>query len=166
MLQARLRLQTLARTALLNAGLRNTWLLQARLRTAGLNRCSRLPRPQLLTLPVRLTGLLRSAASRQSILSRAARCVAAIDAGIGAAERALFVDDAAADSLRGMHLAHEALVALHLLWRNRQRHRGEARAAGAGPDGEAAGSLCEKAEPPACAVIDFDPADLAVGVRI
>jgi hypothetical protein len=64
LLQARLRLQTLARTALLNAGLRNTWLLQARLRTAGLNRCSRLPRPQLLTLPVRLTGLLRSAASR------------------------------------------------------------------------------------------------------
>ena len=65
-----------------------------------------------------------------------------------------------------MHLAHEALVAPHLLWRDRQRHRGEPRAARAGPDGEAAGALGEKAESRARAVIDVDPADLAVGVGI
>ena len=73
---------------------------------------------------------------------------------------------AAAEILRRVNLTHEALVALHLLRRNRQRHGGETRAADAGADREAAGALRQEAKPRARAVIDFDPSDLAVGVGI
>ena len=49
---------------------------------------------------------------------------------------------------------------------NRQRHRGEAHAAGAWPDGKAARALRQKAEPRAGAVVDLDAADPSVGVGI
>ena len=52
------------------------------------------------------------------------------EAGIGAAEFALLEHDLPADILRRVKLAHKALVALHHRLRNRQRHRGEAHAAG------------------------------------
>src|SRR5712672_2975778 len=64
-----------------------------------------------------------------------------------------------------MDLAHKTLVAQRLLRRNRQRHRGEARA-GPGAYRETAGALGEKTEPHPGAVIDLDPPDLAVRIGI
>jgi hypothetical protein len=81
------------------------------------------------------------------------------EGGIGAAEFALLEHDLPADILHRVKLAHKALVALHHRLRNRQRHRGKARAARARADGEAARALGEKAEPCAGAVVDLDPAD-------
>jgi hypothetical protein len=66
-----------------------------------------------------LTRLLRSSPvlSRRSRLLRAgsARRVATDHAGIGAAERALLVDDLPADGLRGVNLTHKTLIARDLL---------------------------------------------------
>ena len=110
----------------------------------------------LLSRPILLTGLLLSGTvlqsrlllprtiwrarllagavlSRQTILLRAAaRRVATVEAGVGAAEVALLVEDAAAEILRRVNLTHKTLIAQHLLRRNRQRHRGKARAAAPG----------------------------------
>src|SRR5262249_36526307 len=63
----------------------------------------------------------------------------------------------------------KALVARRLLRRNRNRHGGEARAARAaraGTDGKSARTLCQRAEPPALAIVDLDPSDPAVGIGI
>ena len=67
------------------------------------------------------------------------------EAGIGAAEFALLEHELPADILRRVKLTHEALVAQHHGLRNHQRHRGEARAARARANGEAARALGEKA---------------------
>jgi hypothetical protein len=88
------------------------------------------------------------------------------EAGIGAAEFALLEHDLPADILHRVKLAHKALVALHHRLRNRQRHRGEARAARARADGEAARALGEKAELCAGTVVDLDPADPSVRVGV
>ena len=87
-------------------------------------------------------------------------------AGIGAAERALFLHDLAAEILRGVNLAHKTLVARDLLRRKRQRYCREARAAGARADGKTARALRQRAEPYAAAIVDLDPADPAVSVGI
>src|SRR6185437_12178129 len=95
--------------------------------------------PRRLALPFRRTGLAGPVLSGQRIRTRLPGPVAAVvETRIGAAERALLANDLAADALRRMHLAHEALVARSLLWRDRQRHRGKAAAGGAAADGEAA----------------------------
>ena len=75
-------------------------------------------------------------------------------------------DDLSADALRGVDLPHKALVALRLSRRDRQRHRGKARAGAARPDRKTARTLGERAEPQAGAVIDLDAADPAVRIRI
>jgi len=125
----------------------------------------------LLTGPVQLTGLLLSWAvrharqrqltglSRQTILSPLSgqtvwpllaglqlpdRPVRIDEAGIGAAEFALLEHKLAADILRRVKLTHKPLVAQHHLRRNRQRYRGEARAARARADGESARALRQK----------------------
>ena len=90
---------------------------------------------------------------RSSAAAAAGPAADAADRGrIGAAEVALLGHDLPADGLRRMQLAHETLVARDLLRRDRQRHRGKARAAGAaGPDGKAARALRQRAEPRAAA---------------
>src|SRR6266850_7040436 len=143
-------------------------------------------RPLLQPLPVRSAGLLlsrpvwlawlpqtwllRTRSLRQTILSLRTgltRLVATVvQAGIGAAEGALLGDDATAEILRGVDLTHKPLVAQRLPRRDRQRHRGKTCTSRAGADGKTAGALREKAEPRTGAVIDLDPADLAVGVGI
>ena len=89
--------------------------LTGTIRLTGLLRLSR---------TVLLPGLLRSGAvlSGRSVGRRIgllwagpARRVATDHAGIGAAERALLVDDLPADGLRGVNLAHKALIARDLL---------------------------------------------------
>jgi hypothetical protein len=147
----------------------------------------------LLTGPVQLTGLLLTGTIRHAwqrrltglsgqtiwpplsgqtiwpLLARLQlpdRPVRIDEAGIGATEFALLEHELPADILRRVKLTHKALVAQHHGLRNRQRHRGEARAARARPDGEAARALREKAEPRAGAVVDLDPSDPAVGVGI
>lgn len=103
---------------------------------AGLLRRTRLRRSralQLLPLPVRRArllrrlrptrpvlqaGLLRSGAvlSRHAVLLRsAARRVTTVEAGVGTAKGALLVDDATAEILRRVNLAHKTLVAHDLL---------------------------------------------------
>src|SRR5882757_4392777 len=137
-------------------------------RLAWLTRLLRRTRSRLQTLPVRRARLLLSWAILQSrllllsgpvltgqaILPRPSgltrlagpdRPVRIHKARVGAAEGALFVEHAPAKDLRRVHLAHKALIARHHLWRNRQGHRGEA---------------C------ACAIVDLDAADPAVGIRI
>ena len=72
----------------------------------------------LLSGTVPQTGLLltRTVLARQSVLLRsAARRVEAVDAGVGAAEIALLVVNAAAEVLRRVKLTHKALIAQHLL---------------------------------------------------
>ena len=73
------------------------------------------------------------------------RSVRIDEAGIGAAEFALLEYDLPADILRRVKLAHKTLVARHHLRRNRQRHGGKARAAGAWPNGKTAGALGQEA---------------------
>src|ERR1700733_448150 len=101
------------------------------------------------------------------IVARISRVVAQIIVSrrIGLPQRALLGDDLPSDALRGMDLAHDALVAQRLLRRDRQRQRRNA-SHGAGTDRKAAGALRQKAEPRTVAAVDFDPPDLAVGVRI
>jgi len=104
---------------------------------------------------LRRTGTLRQAVlPLQSGLTR--RIVAQVRIGIvaqivparivsvriGLPQRALLADDLAADALRGMNLAHDALVAQRLLRRDHQGRGGEA-PTGAGPDRKAAGALGE-----------------------
>ena len=140
-------------------------------RLTGLPRQAVLPR---LAGPVQLTWLLlsRPVLSGQAILPRLAglelpdRPVRIDETGIGAAEFALLQHDLPAEILRRVKLTHKALVTQHHRLRNRQRHRGEADAAGAGPDREAARALRQEAEPRPGAVVDLDAADPPVGVGI
>jgi hypothetical protein len=104
---------------------RSLQLLTLPVRRAGLLRRLRLTGPvlQLLSGTVLLTGLRLTGAilqagllprpvlSRQSILTRPARRVATVEAGVGAPEGALLVDDAAAEILRRVKLADKTLVA-------------------------------------------------------
>jgi hypothetical protein len=67
-----------------------------------------------------LTRLLRSSPvltwrSIRLLRAGSARRVATDHAGIGAAERALLVDDLPADGLRGVNLTHKTLIARDLL---------------------------------------------------
>jgi hypothetical protein len=104
----------------------------------------RLLRAWLVTLPAIRCALLRligTVLSGRAVRPLLAGLVAAIvvQARIGAAERALLGDDPSADALRGVHLAHETLIAQRLSRRDRKRHRGKAGAATyAGADREAA----------------------------
>jgi hypothetical protein len=76
-----------------------------------------------LTRLLRLSGTTRLLRSRPVLTRRSiwllragsARRVATDHAGIGAAERALLVDDLAADGLRGVNLTHKTLIARDLL---------------------------------------------------
>src|SRR6185312_339230 len=88
------------------------------------------------------------------------------EVGIGAAEFALLEHHLASEILRRVELPHKALVTQYHRLRDRQWHRGEAYAARAGPDREAARALRQKAEPRAGAVVDLDSADPAVGIGI
>ena len=71
----------------------------------------------LLTRLLRSSPVLTWRSIRRSRLLRAgsARRVATDHAGIGAAERALLVDDLPADGLRGVNLTHKTLIARDLL---------------------------------------------------
>jgi len=119
-------------------------------RLTGLPGQAVLPR---LAGTIQLTRLLLSGPvlSRQTIrpllagLQLPDRPVRIDEAGIGAAEFALLEYELPADILRRVKLTHEALVAQHHGLRNHQRHRGEARAARARANGEAARALGEKA---------------------
>ena len=94
-----------------------------------------------------LSGLTLSGQTIWPLLARLQlpdRTVRIDEAGIGAAEFALLEHELPADILRRVKLTHKALVAQHHGLRNHQRHRGEARAARAGPDGEAARALRRK----------------------
>ena len=127
-------------------------------------------RLSLLSRPVRLSRRGRAGPLRRAILSLRAgltrRVIAWIISGrIGLPQRALLADDLAADALRGVDLAHDALVALGLLRRDRQRQRGKA-AASAGADRKAARALRQRTEPRAVAAIDLDPADPPVRIGI
>ena len=115
----------------------------------------------VLTRRPRLTRLTRA------VLARLLRLAGLTRLGrIGAADRALLGDDLAAGSLRGVHLAHNALIACRLLRRDGERHRCRARPCDAWPNGKAARALRQRAEPRALPVADLDPSDVAVGIRI
>jgi autotransporter-associated beta strand protein len=100
--------------------------------------------------------LLKTGLLRQTILFRQTRLPRRIGGGIIPGRilqplNALLGDDLAADTLRGVDLLDDALIALHLLRGDRQRLHGKT-PAGAGPDGKAAGALREKTEPRAGAI--------------
>jgi hypothetical protein len=87
-------------------------------RTVWLTGLLRLSGTILLTRLLRSSPVLTWRSIRRSIrLLRAgsARRVATDHAGIGAAERALLVDDLPADGLRGLNLTHKTLIARDLL---------------------------------------------------
>lgn len=126
-----------------------------------------------LTRTVLLTGRLagpdlagRTVLPDLAGLELPVRTVRIDEIGIGAAELALLEHHLASKILRRMELSHKTLVAQTHRLRNHQRHRGEAGAARAGPDGEAARALRQKTEPRAGAVVDLDLADPAVGIGI
>jgi hypothetical protein len=91
----------------------------------------------ILSLAILSARRLRRAGTlRQAVLPLQAgptrRIVAQIiPVRIGLPQRALPANDLTADALRGMNLAHDALVAQRLLRRNHERCRGKA-SAGAG----------------------------------
>ncbi len=130
--------------------------------------------PLLLSRTIWLTGLQlsRPALSRRTVLPVLAglklpvRPVRIDEIGIGAAEFALLEYHLASEILCRVELPHKALVPQNHRLRNHQRHRGEAGAARAGPNGEAARALRQKPEPRAGAVIDLDLADPAIGIGI
>src|SRR6185312_12953850 len=149
----------------------HAWPRQARLLCL-----SGLARPVLLTLALQrqsLTLLLwqavlaLQAGLTRRVVARTIWVVALIIVSrrIGLPQGALPGDDLPSDVLRGMDLAHDALIAQRLLRRNRQRRRGEA-AAGAGTDRKAAGALRERTEPRAAAVGDVDMPDPAVRIGV
>src|SRR6202022_1576133 len=147
LLQARRRGRLLLRLAL------QTWLLRkSRLRrTRPLRRgILFLLRHDVLFLKARLTRRIGG-----GIVSGGVSL--ALDAPLG--------DDLAADILRGVNLAHDALVAQRLLRRDRERHRGKA-SPGAEPDRKAAGALRQSTEPRAVVTVDLDPPAPPVGIGI